>query len=129
MKQYELLIDRLEEMACDDKVRVCDKRTLMQAADAMKGLQNISDKQAGLNDKLLTDLLLMEAQLRKVEEVRDKAVADLLLNGIPDCAICAHNATHPACECECLDCKKEECFCHDCRDGSKFLWRGMVEQD
>lgn len=122
MHRYELLTDRLEEMADEDKVRVFDKRTLSQAAEALNGLQNIVTKQATFEDKLLTDLLLMEAQLRKVEKVRDAALADLLLHGKTDCSICAHDGSQP-------DRKKEGCFCHDCRDGSKFMWRGMVEQD
>lgn len=127
MRQYELLIDRLEEMAADDKVRVCDKRTLGQAADALAALQEIVTKQAVFEDKLLNDLLLMEAQLRKVEKVRDAALEDLMLTGKVTCILCAHDDTQPNCDVECGECR-EACACKECKEGSKFLWRGILGQ-
>lgn len=125
MKQYELLIDRLQEMASDGKVRICDKRMLAQTAEALEALQDIVDKQANLNDRLLDDLLTMEAQLTKVEGVRDAALKDLLEVGKMTCQICAYENCHPNdCGVECLECQLD-CACKECRDGSKFLWRGI----
>jgi len=125
MKQYEPLIARLNAMAAFEASNVSNKRTLEQAAEALEALQDIVGKQAHLNDTLLDDLLKMDAQLTKVEAVRDAALKDLLEVGKTTCAVCAHENCHPTdCGVECLECP-HDCACKECRDGSKFLWRGI----
>lgn len=125
MKPYEMLVDRLKEMASDGKVRVFEKRTMNQVVEALEDLQSLVEKQAVFEDKLLDDLLMMEAQLRKVESIRDAALKDLMEVGKTTCAVCAHENCHPNdCGVECLECQLD-CTCKECRDGSKFLWRGI----
>lgn len=46
-----------------------------------------------------------------------------------ECCQCAHEMPdgHPDCEaCDyaCWECLNHSCLCHDCRDGSKWVWRG-----
>lgn len=66
----------------------------------------------------------LKAALAKVTAERDAAVEDMA-QMLDNCKACAHAHDAPSdCDCECQTCRKK-CACGDCRDGSRFEWRGV----
>ena len=69
----------------------------------------------------------LKAQLAQVTAERDAAVEDLR-SPLDNCKVCRHgNDAFPGgCDGDCMECGLD-CFCKDCRNGSKFEWRGVQE--
>lgn len=67
----------------------------------------------------------LQSQLSESQRRANAAAKDLHHNDA--CSICTGSSVEvDGCECECLDCKLN-CRCKDCRDESKWQWRGLQE--
>lgn len=68
----------------------------------------------------------LQNQLSKVTAERDAAVRDLRHRD--NCDICIGSQNYiSGCNGECLDCNLD-CRCKDCRNESKWEWRGIKEE-
>ena len=67
----------------------------------------------------------LQAELEQAKAERDAAIKDLRHND--NCDICIGSKNEPeGCDCECLNCQLD-CRCRDCRNESKWQWRGVKE--
>lgn len=96
------IVKALERMA--PQFQTPGKEVVSGAADLIESLQS----------------QLAESQRREQAAVEDMKHSD-------NCDICVGSGSEPdSCGCECMTCTLD-CRCRDCRDESKFEWRGSQE--
>lgn len=94
-----------------------------------RGLSNPSSygPHSGLYEQAATAITDLLARAQKAERERDAAVLDLK-NGAW-CENCAHYADMSECgDLPKCDICRVECYCKDCTDGIKWVWRGVKEE-
>ena len=105
-----LAADRLEQQ--EQRITEMEKTRIIQSPDAAVALANAIE--------------LSEAKERIVELERELAAAKSDLRHNDNCDICVGSLKAPdGCDCERLGCSLD-CRCKDCRDESKWEWRGDV---
>lgn len=78
--------------------------------------------------KTLADLIYsLQADLVRVTAERDAAVRDIMCRD--HCDVCVSGHEHDG-ECakadyDCMTCKSATCLCRECRNESKWQWRGV----
>jgi len=115
---YEMLTDRLRALAERWWMAGDLGRTLRQVADAMENQQIKIHAQKDIIEK-------QSARIDQLVEELGTALADLRSSAT--CGACMHISYDPDCDCECLTCERE-CPCRNCRNGSKFEWRGLPKE-
>lgn len=107
-----------------DLLRACSKGGLCSVCPLDKGELDISC----IDELMIAAIDLIEslqAQLTESQRRERAAVEDLHHNDA--CSICVGSSVEvEGCDAECLDCKLN-CRCKDCRDESKWQWRGPQE--
>lgn len=89
-----------------------------------------------MTDELRTDLVNNEidrliARIEALESENGELLVDLTnlaMYSVDACDICKHNLTRSQCEnydYDCALCNAVGCICAACRDGDRFMWRGM----
>ena len=75
--------------------------------------------------RLLEDAL---ACINQLEQERDALLVDLKKADMLDCQMCANNKQMCECAMDCDECA-EKCECHYCRNNSRYVWRGLCEEN
>lgn len=108
--QMNVAADRLEQQ--EQRITEMEKTRIIQSPDAAVALANAIE--------------LSEAKERIVELERELAAAKSDLRHNDNCDICVGSLKAPdGCDCKCLGCSLD-CRCKDCRDESKWEWRGAA---
>ena len=125
LDQYENLTDRMRVIADRWWMAGDLGRTLRQAADAMENQQIRLHAQQDIIEKQRARVEELTEALRTAQAAGEAAVKDLAATRC--CTFCVHVDESQDCEAECMDCAKD-CVCRDCRDGDKFIWRGIQRE-
>lgn len=71
------------------------------------------------------EIKVIRQDARVAELEAELARAMFYISAQKECNTCKqYEKALSTCDNVCSECKKEECFCRDCHDGSKWEWRG-----